>query len=244
MDKRPAEERFWEKVNCAGPIPAHVPHLGPCWVWTGSLNGQYGLFRIGDNRSAHRVSYAMRHGKVPDGMWVLHRCDNPRCVRPEHLFAGTPTDNVRDMFAKGRAGLHAGDEHWFRRNAGVQVGEGNFNAILSAADVLEIKRRLIHGEIPAGLAVVFGVQASTIYQIQAGHNWNSVPWPDGACMDVDCDAAKSSRRRRRNAPRQCAIAGCGTRPRCGSVWCEACWQERRKASKRAHHARVMASKAA
>lgn len=232
----PQEERFWAKVDRSGRAPAHAPGLGACWLWTACKSAAgYGFFGMGDrNMSSHRVAWMLTSGPIPPGMWVLHRCDNPSCVRPDHLFLGTPTDNVRDMFAKGRARPQEGDDHWFRRNAGVQVGEGNFNAILSAADVLQIKRRLIHGETPALLAASFGVGTSTICQIQAGRNWNSVPWPDGASMSIDCEAANRSRWLRRHAATECAIAGCGTRPRRGSVWCEACWQARRKASKRAY----------
>ncbi len=79
-----------------------------CWVWQGNRSGSgYGLtsfhaeFR-GYEAGAHRVYYRTFVGDIPDGLWVLHRCDNPPCVNPEHLFVGTAADNVRDMMAKGR----------------------------------------------------------------------------------------------------------------------------------------------
>ena len=75
-----------------------------CWEWTGSKNDKgYGrVYADRDEKRAHRAMWEQAHGPVPDGLWVLHRCDNPPCVNPDHLFLGTPLDNVRDMMAKGR----------------------------------------------------------------------------------------------------------------------------------------------
>lgn len=105
---KPLAERFWSKVNKDGPIQPHVPELGPCWVWTGAKYGskwKYGFLggcRGARNKLAHHLSWEMHCGPIPEGQWVLHRCDNPPCVNPKHLFLGTAKDNTQDMLKKGR----------------------------------------------------------------------------------------------------------------------------------------------
>jgi hypothetical protein len=87
-------ERFW----------ARVEKSGECWLWTGArLQKGYGSIRIANRAfSTHRVAMALNGAIPPDDMAVLHRCDNPPCVRPEHLFLGTQADNMADMIKKGR----------------------------------------------------------------------------------------------------------------------------------------------
>ncbi len=76
-----------------------------CWEWTGPVNNKgYGTCRILGERYAHRASWTLANGPIPDGLVVCHKCDNPRCVNPEHMWLGTLVDNNRDMFAKGRGG--------------------------------------------------------------------------------------------------------------------------------------------
>lgn len=88
-------DRFWPKVSRAD--------VG-CWEWTGSKDRDgYGRIRIGDRPvMAHRVSYEMHHGEIPDGAVVMHSCDNPACVRPTHLKIGSQADNITDRHLKGR----------------------------------------------------------------------------------------------------------------------------------------------
>lgn len=101
--RRSLAERFWEKVNKAGPT---MPNMeSPCWVWIGSTFGiGYGHIRIGGERKSlptHRVAWFMHYGVWPNP-FALHRCDNPACVRWEHLFEGDHIANQKDKVAKGR----------------------------------------------------------------------------------------------------------------------------------------------
>jgi hypothetical protein len=95
------EARFWKKVN----------KTENCWIWTGGGMGGWGEHKygcIGNGRRgtgstfAHRFSWTIHYGTIPDGMDVLHKCDNTLCVNPEHLFLGTQKDNSKDMVKKGR----------------------------------------------------------------------------------------------------------------------------------------------
>lgn len=95
-------ERFWSMVDKAGPT---MPHMKtPCWVWTGTINdGGYGVVsHAGKSTGVHRLSLIL-DGRDPGELWALHHCDNPACVRPEHLYAGTHADNICD--AKTRTGM-------------------------------------------------------------------------------------------------------------------------------------------
>jgi hypothetical protein len=145
-------------VDRNGPIPAHLPHLGPCWPWKGGRSGRrYGGLRVqGQLIRAHRLSFFLTHGRWPMPC-CLHRCDNPPCVRPEHLREGTQLENCADMVAKGRC---------VRTPA---PGEANGNAKLTEEQAREIRAR--SSESQAALAREFGVSPATICMVIKGQRW-------------------------------------------------------------------------
>jgi hypothetical protein len=110
LRRRPVEERFREKVNKDGPIPAHRPDIGSCWVWIPchdaynrpSFNIGYKLDGTQHRVLAYRFSFEEAYGPIPVGAFVCHHCDNPICVRPSHLFLGDQRANMLDASLKGR----------------------------------------------------------------------------------------------------------------------------------------------
>lgn len=102
--KTPAE-RLWSKVN--------KNTESGCWDWIGAKSSTgYGKLTIqGKSWRAHRLSYSLFNGGIDDGMFICHTCDNPSCVNPEHLFQGTPQDNVLDMISKNRHWNNGGVNH-------------------------------------------------------------------------------------------------------------------------------------
>lgn len=139
-----------------------VKHSG-CWGWSGSKNDNgYGCVRLGGRGGkstlAHRLSWELHHGPIPDGMQVLHRCDNPGCTNPEHLFLGTNEDNIRDRMRKGRPGSQA----W--RDA----GERHPNAKLTDEQCAQIRALRAAGGKCSDLAKQFNVCARHISVVSRG----------------------------------------------------------------------------
>lgn len=160
----PVRDRFWLKVDRNGPVPAHRPELGPCWLYgehkTEAGYGQFTLQR-GCQRLAHVVSYALTESPVPPRGFVCHHCDNPPCVRPDHLFLGTGADNARDMFAKGRQGPR-------------HPGTGRANAKLTDSDVQAIRAVPYFYGRTRFLARQYGVSDHTIRAVLTGQRWKHV----------------------------------------------------------------------
>lgn len=150
-----AEDRFWAKVAKGKP--------DECWLWTSStLPSGYGQFSIGHKKIvAHRFSYELHYGPLPDGMFALHKCDVRNCVNPNHLFAGTKADNSQDMVNKGRCRA--------------PHGEKVHTAKLTAKQVHEIRKLLANGShTQTEIAKQYGVTYYTIHGIQTGATWKHV----------------------------------------------------------------------
>ena len=130
-----------------------------CWIWTACVthNG-YGVLKVdGRGRRAHRIMWEIVNGPIPDGMCVLHKCDNPSCVNPAHLFVGTTADNNRDAQQKGR----------------IARGERQHIAKLDADDVRSI-RRLHPGISIRRLAIQYGVAKRTIRHVINLTTWRHI----------------------------------------------------------------------
>ena len=152
---RTPEQYFWPRVL----------KTDDCWIWTGPVsNSGYGVVMFQrKNYLVHRLSYELHFGPIPDDMWVLHRCDNPICVRPDHLFLGTPQDNTSDMIAKNRRisptpNPKRGQEHPMAKLTGIQVDK-----IRSLYATGQYKQ--------ANLARRYGVTRTTICDILHGRIW-------------------------------------------------------------------------
>lgn len=157
----PISERFWNKVQKSD-------NPDGCWIWIGNRNGNnYGVISKSINQGkqdkllAHRVSYELEYGNIPDGMNVLHKCDNPPCVRPKHLFLGTQLDNIADMVSKNRA----------IKNRGIL----NPMAKVTEEQVLDIRFMYATGNYTYNqLAEIFDISDSSIWYIVTRKGWNSV----------------------------------------------------------------------
>lgn len=147
------EKRFWPRVNKAE----------GCWEWTGSLFQKtgYGQFSIGyNNYLSHRVSWWLTNGD-PEDRCVLHSCDNPKCVRPDHLFLGTFSDNTRDAIKKGRLQIKAGEQCSYAK--------------LTSEDVRTIRRLFSNKEKRnCELAATYNVVPSCITNIVNRRRWKHV----------------------------------------------------------------------
>lgn len=145
-----------------------------CWEWQGACSsGGYGsIARHRKTMKTHRLSYELYKGPIPEGLYVLHTCDNPKCCNPEHLYAGTQLENMTDMDRKGRRNPPKGDRNAMKSNP--FKGERNGNSKLKGADVLKIRRLLNEGKSKSEIARMFGVSRIPIIGIASGKNWSHI----------------------------------------------------------------------
>jgi len=175
------EEKFWLKVDKNGPIPIKFPHLGPCWVWTaGRSDTGYGMFQDVDTKkrlNAHRYSWTLHNGPVPNGLYVLHHCDVRECVRPDHLFVGTQKQNIHDALEKGNLApqQETFKRLWREKWQGVRCGANIHCSKLTESDVREIKKLYgSNGWTYDTLGEKFGISFGSVRDIIKGTSWSHV----------------------------------------------------------------------
>jgi hypothetical protein len=176
-------ERFWKNVDkSAGP--------DGCWIWKGGLSSNgYGQCRaVGRNRLAHRVSYEIVNGPIPDKLQVNHSCDIRACLQPKHLWLGTQADNIKDAMHKGR--MATGEKNFLRRCPERRLygednpsrkhpeklarGERCPSARLKEEQIPEIRMARANGETYQEIAIRYGVSISAICGVLKGLTWKHV----------------------------------------------------------------------
>lgn len=180
---RSLESRFWERVQKSD----------DCWLWTGArFSNGYGRIKTGGKNTpevkAHRLSYELHFGTIPDGLYVCHTCDNPSCVRPDHLFIGSAADNNTDRANKGRsakgdhsgARLHPetrarGDKNGTRLHP-EKVWRGSQISLskLNEEKVVQIRQKHAQGSSIQELAGEYGVEHKAIRRVLRRESWKHV----------------------------------------------------------------------
>jgi len=152
-------DRFWSCVDKGG----------DCWLWTsGTWPTGYGRFYVDKQQYfSQRISYALTHGSCPPDKMVCHKCDNPPCVNPDHLFLGSGFDNMRDMVSKGRVARGGNHGEWVS-------GEKNHRAKLVASQIVEIRRLRAAGAECKDIAKKFGIHRTNVSLIANGQRWKHI----------------------------------------------------------------------
>ena len=155
-----------EQILFALKIERNAPD--ECWPWTGATRGGYGMYAVrsgvnaGKTMSAHRIAYEIAHGPIPEDHDVLHRCDNPPCCNPRHLFSGTHLDNMADMRAKNRrVGKNAGSVH-----GRAILDENKAREILSKYATGTYKRSALMAE--------YGIARTTLEALLSRRTWKHI----------------------------------------------------------------------
>ena len=149
MFDRKTKDRFFNRIDL---IPFHT-----CWEWSAGKNSAgYGAFYPKNKQIlAHRYSYELHNGKIPDGHFVLHKCDNPSCVNPSHLIAGSQKDNLDDMDRKGRR----------------YSGESHHSSKMNKHSVNELRVAANNGASVSDLSIKYGISQAQVYRIKNKELW-------------------------------------------------------------------------
>lgn len=169
----PADVRFWSRVE----------KTDGCWNWTGPFARGYGKFCENDKmHSAHRWLFIRMNGPIGKTVEICHKCNNRKCVRPDHVYAGTRSDNMRDCARAGNM--------WVQKNPMLAIrgllktpavkGEKHGQAKLTESQALEVISLKGTGLTRAAVGARFGLDADSIGDIWRGKNWRHLPRPDGA----------------------------------------------------------------
>lgn len=159
------------------------PNAYDCWEWLAyKLKAGYGCFNgLGVKSLAHRLAFQLYKGRIPEGLVVIHACDNPSCVNPSHLSLGTPKDNMDDMWNKGRGVVgkrYSGNENISRRKPELLThGSEHWKAKLTEDDVRYIMENFKRRDKEfgtKGLAAKLGVTQAAVSKVVRGINWNHV----------------------------------------------------------------------
>lgn len=159
--RAPVEERFWRYVDKRGD--------NECWHWKGGHGGSgHGIIQVGGRdgykTNAHRISYVIAYGEIPEGLQINHRCKTKDCVNPKHLYAGTQSDNMKDRHKDGN------DDHLIRL-AKERQGTNHHNAVLDEEKVRYIRTS---GKSGPKLSKELGISTATVYQVKSRKTWNHV----------------------------------------------------------------------
>lgn len=155
-------------METAAELYSYTIQNGSCMDWMGGTDRKgYGCVNWkGKNKRAHRLSYELIYGEIPKGFLICHSCDNPLCINPKHLWAGTSKQNTLDMMSKGRGNMIKGQR---LKNSPLRPF-----AKLSEGDVRNIRKRLSSGEKAVTIAKSYNVSDRTIGDIKTGKNWSKL----------------------------------------------------------------------